>query len=163
VNLPRQSDRDNDRPDDGELLRELRAALREPPVPEEILRAARGVFAWRTVDADLELLTLVSDGVSDGMLPGDALVRGDGSAAPRVMVFRGDRVRVEIEIDAIGVVGQVVPAQSCQVMMISAGGARSATQADEVGCFAFPPPEPGPFRLECAFGTDRFATEWVTR
>jgi hypothetical protein len=163
VNLPRQSDRDNDRPDDGELLRELRAALREPPVPEEILRAARGAFAWRTVDADLELLSLVTEGLPDDASPEEALVRGGGSAAPRVMVFHGERVRVEIEIDDVGVIGQVVPAQSGQVTMISAGGARSATQTDEVGCFSFPPPDPGPFRLMCAFGTDRFATEWVTR
>ena len=39
---------------DDELLRELRAALREPAVDEGFIRAARAAFTRRTVGADLE-------------------------------------------------------------------------------------------------------------
>ena len=39
---------------DDELLRELSAALREPPVDAVFIRVAQAAFAWRTVDADLE-------------------------------------------------------------------------------------------------------------
>jgi hypothetical protein len=39
---------------DDELLRELSAALREPPVDAVFIRMAQAAFAWRTVDADLE-------------------------------------------------------------------------------------------------------------
>jgi len=36
---------------DDELLRALRAALREPVADEGFIRAARAAFAWRAVDA----------------------------------------------------------------------------------------------------------------
>ncbi len=40
------------------LLHELKQALAETGVaPPEVLAAAKGAFAWRTVDADLALLT----------------------------------------------------------------------------------------------------------
>ena len=41
---------------DDELLRELRAALREPVVDESFIRAAKAAFTWLTVDADLASL-----------------------------------------------------------------------------------------------------------
>jgi hypothetical protein len=37
---------------DGELLRELRAALREPAVDEDFVRAARAAFTRRAAGAD---------------------------------------------------------------------------------------------------------------
>ena len=39
---------------DDELLRELSAALPEPPVDAVFIRVAQAAFACRTVDADLE-------------------------------------------------------------------------------------------------------------
>jgi hypothetical protein len=39
--------------------------------------------------------------------------------------------------------------------------AEAAAQADELGCFSLPPPPPGPMRLDCQRGTDRFLTEWT--
>ena len=48
--------------DDDALLAELGAALRAPgPVPEEFLAAARGIFAWRTIDTDLAIAELTFD------------------------------------------------------------------------------------------------------
>ena len=43
---------------DDELLQELRAALQEEPVADSVIRAAQAAFTWRTVDAELELLSL---------------------------------------------------------------------------------------------------------
>ena len=53
---------------------ELKAAVAErDAVPERLLRDAKAAFAWRTVDQELERLTLESDSLFDDL----ALVRGD--------------------------------------------------------------------------------------
>jgi hypothetical protein len=139
---------------DDELLQELAAALHEAPVDESTLRAAREAFTWRTVDA--ELLALELDSVSG------ALVRGDDPAAPHLLAFRGDQLSVEIEIDEAGIVGQLMPARSCRVTLMTPNGPELTTEADEVGSFAFPAPASGPIRLDCRRGDDHFVTEWVT-
>ncbi len=142
---------------DDELLRELGAALQESPVEESVISAAQAAFSWRTVDADLEFLGLVAgSALTDG-----ALVRGSGPS-PRMLAFHGERLSVEIEIDETGIVGQLTPPRPGQVTLVRPSGPQSTTQADDVGCFAFPPPTPGPLRLDCRVGADRFVTEWVT-
>jgi hypothetical protein len=146
---------------DDELLAELRAALQEAPVDQSVIRAADAAFTWRTIDTDLELLGLDTSSGLAAAVP----VRGSGPAAPRTLVFHGERDRerlsVEVEIDEAGIVGQLIPAQPGQVILMTAAGAQATTQADEAGCFAFPA-QSGPLRLECRLGTDRFVTEWVT-
>ena len=143
---------------DDELLQELRAALQEEPVAESVIRGAQAAFAWRTVDAELELLSLDTGDV----LAAGALVRGDGPGEQRIFAFRGERLSVEIEIDGEGIVGQLTPPQPGQVTLVTAEGPQATAQADEVGCFTFPPPAPGPVRLGCRLGADHFVTEWVT-
>ena len=142
---------------DDELLQELRSALQEEPVAESVIRAAQAAFTWRTVDAELELLSLEAG----DELAAAALVRG-GAGAPGSFAFHGERLSVEIEVDGAGIVGQLTPAQPGQVTLVSAEGPQATAQADEVGCFTFPPPAPGPLRLDCRLGADRFVTEWVT-
>ena len=142
---------------DDELLQELRSALQEEPVAESVIRAAQAAFTWRTVDAELELLSLDAG----DELAADALVRG-GTGAQGSFAFHGERLSVEIEIDGAGIVGQVTPPQPGQVTLVSAEGPQATAQADEVGCFTFPPPAPGPLRLDCRLGAERFVTEWVT-
>ena len=143
---------------DDELLRELAAALREEPVDDRIVRAARGAFAWRTVDADLILLELDSSAIAAA----GAAVRAGGSAPPRTLAFRGERLSVEIEIDEAGIVGQLTPPQPGRITLLTAAGPGVSTQADEVGCFAFPPRVSGPIRLDCRVDHDHFVTQWVT-
>jgi hypothetical protein len=143
---------------DDELLRELRGALREPPAGEEIIRAARAAFAWRTVDDDLEILTLDAD----RDLAGAGQVRGAGPGSPLTLTFHGKRLSVAVEIDGSGLIGQLTPPGPGQVTLMTADGPRAATQADEVGCFALPPPPSGPMRLDCQRGADRFVTEWTS-
>jgi hypothetical protein len=143
---------------DDELLRELAVALREEPVDDNIVRAARGAFAWRTVDADLILLELDSGATAAAGAP----VRAGGSAAPRTLAFHGEQLSVEIEIDEGGIVGQLTPPQPGRVTLLTTAGPGGSTQADEVGCFAFPPPASGPIRLDCRVDDDHFVTQWVT-
>jgi hypothetical protein len=69
---------------------------------------------------------------------------------------------VEIEVDRGGIVGQLTPPQPGQVTLVTAEGPGATAQADEIGCFTFPPPAPGPLRLDCRVGADHFVTEWVT-
>ncbi len=140
---------------DDELLQELGTALREEPEDETFIRAGQAAFSWRTVDADLELLGLAADSA----VAAGALVRGGG---PRTLAFRGERLSVEIEIDEGGIVGQLTPPQPGQITLVTTSGQDMTTQADEVGCFAFPPPPAGSLRLDCRLGDDRFITEWVT-
>lgn len=143
---------------DDELLRELRAALQEPPVDEKLIRAAQAAFTWRTVDADLEILSLEAElTVSD-----TALVRDAGQGAPRVFTFHGERLSVEVEIDDAGIVGQLTPQGPARVTLVTPDGPQAAADADEVGCFSLPAPPPGPMRLDCQRGSERFLTEWTT-
>lgn len=143
---------------DDELLRELRAALREPPVDEKLIRAAQAAFTWRTVDADLEILSLETElTVSDAVL-----VRGPGQGASRVFTFHGERLTVEIEIDDDGIVGQLTPPGAARVTVVTPDGPQATADADEVGCFSLPAPPSGPMRLDCQRGSERFLTEWTS-
>lgn len=143
---------------DDELLQELREALAEPPADESVIRAAQAAYTWRTVDADLELLSLEA-GLE---LTSGALVRDGGPGGARTLVFHGGRLSVEIEIDEAGIVGQLIPPQPGQLTLVTADGPQATAQADEVGCFALPLPGSGPLRLDCRLGADHFVTEWVT-
>lgn len=143
---------------DHELLSELSKALEEPPVDENIIRAAQAAFTWRTVDAELEILSLGA-GLEHA---GAAQVRSTGPGSPRTFAFHGDRLGVEVEVNGAGIVGQLTPPGPGQVTLVTPDGPHAATQADEVGCFALPPPPPGPVRLDCQLGTDHFVTEWTT-
>src|SRR5262245_59035766 len=71
---------------DDELLQELRAALREEPVDESVIRAAQAAFTWRTVDAELELLSLDA---ADELAAG-ALVRGGRPDEQRSSAAHGE-------------------------------------------------------------------------
>jgi len=147
---------------DDELLEELRAALQEDPVDDSVIRAAQAAFSWRTIEEDLELLGLDTEAA----LAAGAPVRGAGPGAPRTLVFHGERhgerLRVEVEIDDAGIFGQLIPPQPGQVTLVTAAGPQATTQADEIGCFAFPAGPSGPLRLECHLDAGRFVTEWVT-
>jgi hypothetical protein len=149
--------------DDEELLQELRIALREEPVADDIVRAAREAFTWRLDDAEIELLTLTADDRLEVSLgPGaGAPVRG-GTDGPHTLIFHGAGVTVEIEIDETGIVGQLIPPQPGRVTLVTAEGPQETTQTDEVGCFSLPRPAPGPLRLDCQLADFRFVTEWTT-
>lgn len=125
---------------------------------ERLIRAAQAAFTWRTVDADLEILSLETE-----LTVGDAaLVRDAGRGAPRVVTFHGERLSVEIEIDDDGIVGQLTPPGPARVTLVTPDGPRTVADADEVGCFSLPAPPSGPMRLDCQRDSERFLTEWTT-
>jgi hypothetical protein len=139
---------------DDELLSELRAALSEPPVDENIIRAAEAAFNFRLDDAELELLILADDCDFNAVL-----VRGTG---PRLLTFHGERLSVTVEVDESGIIGQLTPSGAGQVTLMTTDGPQAVTDADEVGYFSLPPPASAPIRLDCTVGDDRFVTEWAT-
>lgn len=168
---------------DDELMHHLAQAIRPAGVGGELLAAARRAFAWRTVDADLDLAELHYDSSVDGA----ALVRGAGSGPPRTLVFRGERLGVEIELTGAGIEGQLIPPEPGQVRLLTTTGVAVTTTADGAGCFAFPPAgerdlrretgqaaerdlppaagqvrRRGPFRIEGSLAAGRFATQWIT-
>jgi hypothetical protein len=174
---------------DDELLQELRIALQDQPADEDVIRAAREAFTWRLDDAEIELLTLAADysleagrdagagvgtqvrggerpradaGLVGGAQVSAADVRGAGPFGPQTLVFHGERMSVEIEIDETGIVGQLIPPRPGQVTLVTPDGPQATTQADEVGCFSLPSPGPGPLRLDCQLADCRFITEWAT-
>jgi hypothetical protein len=143
--------------DDNELIRDLREAMRPSTAEQQIIDAARAAYAWRTVEADLEIAALLYD--SD--LDRTALVRGALSASPRTLVFGRGSLRVEIEVSETSIEGQLVPPEGGVVRLVTVTGASAEATTDEVGCFAFSAQGRFPIRFECSLAGGRFATEWI--
>ncbi len=121
-------------------------------------QAAKSAYTWRTIDQDLERLTMHSD--SD--LAAATQVRGAGAQPYRIVEFHGENLDLEMEIGEQALVGQVYPAQQGEVTLQTAGGTSMATSVDEVGCFTFARPVAGPFRLRCDIGATRVVTDWIS-
>lgn len=122
-----------DRADEA-LLGELAALLApggEPP--PEVLRAARGSFTWRTVDAEIAALTY------DSLLD-DTPVATRAAARSRILAFEADGLTIEVELDATPggrrLLGQLVPAQEAEVELLADGAVVAAAAADGLGRFA---------------------------
>ena len=147
--------------DDEQLIAELRriAGLADP-VPERVLNAARGSFAWRTIDA--ELAELAYDSALDAEA---ALVRSSGDR--RLLTFEAPEVALTVELEVVEVAGerrlegQLVPPQRATVEVRHQGGTVMA-EADELGLFSAAGLEHGPvslvFRLHDQAGA--IVTDW---
>jgi hypothetical protein len=126
---------------DRALLGHLAAVLDQVrPVPRDAVWSARGLFAWRTVDAEL------ADMAYDSLLDDDtALARSTGG--PRIVTFEAGELTLEVEVDARPggrrLVGQLVPAQPAALELrqptLDPSGS-IATTADEFGRFTLPMP-----------------------
>lgn len=120
-------------PVDADLLAELGRLL--GPVddpPPEALAAARAVFTWRTVDAELAALTY------DSLLDLDAAEARSASVVTRTLTFESGSVIVELEIEEGAgrrrLLGQLVPPRRARVEVRGPG--RTVTvDADEMGRF----------------------------
>lgn len=143
---------------DDALLLELRAALADgPPVPERLLCDARSAFAWRNVDQELERLLLESDSLFDV-----AGVRGDAENEPRVLVFEGNGIGLEVEIGQRKIVGQILPMRAALITVIGAAGPAIETRTDELGCFVVERVSGGPIRFRCDTQDSGFVTDWLS-
>ncbi len=143
---------------DEELLTELRRALRDDePVPPRVLEAAKAVYAWRTVDAELAALAYDS-AVHEDL----AAVRSE-SASVRTMTFESGRLVVEIGVADGNLVGQVVPAAAYGLVVRRPGREPTPVSVDELGCFRIEPLPDGPFSLLIRTPDDVVvATDWVS-
>lgn len=141
--------------DDDQLMAMLAAAQREVAAVSDTMRAAaRGAFAWRTIDEDLMELTY------DSRLHDEVLVRGAVEGAT-VIGFQGADLSLEIERDAGELMGQVVPAAKCRVTLVARDGDVLTVHADESGFFVLPLASDGPFRLRVQLGDRTESTTWM--
>jgi hypothetical protein len=143
-------------PDDGELMDELRAALRaEETPPESFVQAAKAAYAWRDLDAELELLTLTFDSAVET----GAVVRGP-AVGERMLVFESDEATVTLEVDLEVLMGQIVPVRAVLIALEGPGGVLEETEADDSGFFLLRRPPAGTVRLKWRGGVSG-VTEWV--
>ncbi len=142
---------------DSELLALLGRALRaSDPVPDDVIAAAKGAYAWRTIDE--ELADLVFDSARE--LTG---VRDRNSS--RQLTFRSKGCEIEIMVlDAAErrLVGQLVPAQSTTVTLVGTNE-RFERASDQHGRFSFDRVQVGPVRLSVSVpgGAPDITTDWV--
>ena len=143
---------------DEPLLRELKEAMATVvEVPVEFARAARESFTWRTIDADLDAVSLAFDSALDGV----AVVRGPEASASRSLSFENPDVMLEVDVCHHEVSGRIFPSQAAVVRLQSAAGGSWTTTTDATGWFTFARTPPGPHRFECETGTGTLKTEWT--
>lgn len=144
--------------DDNQLLAELGAALRGAgPITNHDLAQGMASFTWRTVDDDLLLAALVYDSsVQERVLVRDEVVPGG-----RTLIFEGDTMSVEVDATVDLLTGRVVPPGRADLSLMTVTGPAGETTTDDMGCFAFAAPPPGPVRLHCRTATTRLVTDWI--
>jgi hypothetical protein len=100
---------------DDELAAELAAALADRRAPREVTEAAKGLFAWRTIDAELAALSY--DSLVDEE---EGVVRGEG---PRTLAFEAGDVEIEVEVlpgrPTRRLVGRVVPPGPAEIDLVT--------------------------------------------
>lgn len=136
----------------------VRAAL-DDPVPGAVVAAGEGLFAWRTIDA--ELAELVHSAAAEPELAG---VRSDELVL--TSTYESDTLTVELEeTPATGeLVGQLMPPQHATVAWSNPAGDGPVVEASSQGVFRFADLPDGPFQLVVTRpdGT-AVRTAWTTR
>ena len=132
---------------DSQLLDALRAVVRAVDAPPRaVVDAARGSYAWRTIDAELAELAY------DSLLDDSLLVGVRGGETPRSLTFEAPDVVVEVEVLEAGeqrrLIGQLVPPRGADIQVRHSGG-MVRVEADEVGRFSAAGVAPGPVSLRC--------------
>jgi hypothetical protein len=138
-------------------MSELREAI-SPPDDENarLLTVARAAFAWRTVDEELELVSLSYD----SSMAESSDFRGEVGASARMLVFETDRLTIELEVTGDVLMGQLVPAAFKTVRLESASGHVMESQPDDAGFFLLRRPPAGPIRLKLE-GQPGLVTQWL--
>jgi hypothetical protein len=155
--------------DDEGLLAALRRMLdRYEPAPDWSADLAKASYALRAVDAELAAL------VSDSALTAAPSALRSGTA-PRLAVFGGADLSVEIEIEPAGgaagsagsgswrLVGQLSPAAPARIGVRRQHGEPVWVDADSRGRFAVDDLPRGPLSLVCVRdGVRPAVTEWIS-
>lgn len=128
--------------DDDRLQADLGDAVRgRRAVPDRFVEVGKAAFVWRDVDADLA--SLQYDSAVSGLPAG---VRA-GPAAMRALGFEAAGTRIEVEISATAIMGQVIPARAGSVEIWADGAEPRAVELDAKGWFDLGPAPARPFRL----------------
>ncbi|AEV85789.1 hypothetical protein ACWT_4768 [Actinoplanes sp. SE50] len=131
--------------DDDQLLHALSRAVAAPDrTPTEVFEAARAVFTWRTVDA--ELAELVHDSATRP--PELAGLRAE-EADLRTLSFEAPDLTIELGVAPAALLGQLVPAEPASLTLRLADGTTTAVPVDEDGCFRIAPRPRDRFTLTC--------------
>jgi hypothetical protein len=129
-------------------------------VPPDFIAAARDVYAWHGIDAELARLAYDSSQQAELAL---GLRSESESASIRALSFASKRLSIEVEITSGGLLGQLVPAQPGTAEVQERDGGSVTVPVDEAGCFAVEPKPGSPFRLRIHTGTQAdVLTGWVT-
>lgn len=128
--------------DGDRLVSELASALAPPDVPLGVLEAAKAVYTWRTVDAQLAALSY------DSAVSGDALVGLRGTTAPpRTLAFEAPDLSLVAEVTEDALVGYVLPAEAGVLEVQEAPGVCRRVPVDSTGGFRVHPLPRAAFRL----------------
>jgi hypothetical protein len=146
---------------DDELLAELGGVLAKVAgPPPELVQAAKELFTWRTIDA--ELAELAHDSLVDAAAAG---VRATGQ--PRILTFETAELTVEVEVDetpgARRLIGQLTPPGPARLELRSPAGPVLG-EADALGRFVLALPaerQRSSLRVESAGGAVT-ETSWIT-
>jgi hypothetical protein len=145
-------------PHDEALVQELRDMMAATvDVPVGFAVAAKASFTWRTIDAELDAVSLCFDSAVDGQ----ALVRASTTCAPRSLSFDGADIALEVEVRAGEISGRIMPAQPGTVRLRSAADECRTAVTDAGGWFTFEPTPHGPHRFECDTAQTTMITEWT--
>ena len=143
-------------PADATLL-QLRAALRiDASVPEHVRAAARGAFAWTTIDAELAELT-----ADTWERP---LVGIRGGTDERELTYQADDVEIELLVHGDPdrrVVGQLLAPGPATARVERPDGTVAAVDVDALGRFTIRDLTDGPIRLLIRLADRTIRTEWL--
>jgi len=132
--------------DDDELLAVLRDGLASArAVPRSFIEAGRAAYAWRTIDAELAVLTYDSAGDPE-LLTAATRTRTD-SVALRALTFASNRITIEVELTPEGLLGQLAPPQAGSVTARAGDLDVATAPIDDLGFFVLRPLPTRPFRL----------------
>jgi len=140
--------------DEEQLIGVLEEALNaERSTPREVLEAGRVAWAWRTIDAELAVLTYDSAAGTRGK-----------PRSPRALTFAWDDLTIELDVTRDALVGQVTPARAGESVVVRIGTEEAAfATTDELGIFALRPAPAVPFRLLVhAMDGTAVLTGWVS-
>jgi len=144
--------------DDERLLVALGEAIRaRQAVPSWFVETGKNAFAWHNIDAELAQLTYDSRENRREL----AVVRSE-TASVRALTFTSAHLTMELEVTEDAVLGQVIPPCAGTLEVHTRAGEITATEMDEIGCFAINPIPESPFRLRCrAAGGVDVLTGWI--
>ncbi len=146
----------NDEPDN-ELLALLgRAIDATDPIPDQVLDAAKGAYAWFGIDD--ELASLSFDSMTEELAGARSATTSD-----RQLTFTSPGVEVELSLMGDGerrLIGQFTPPAEATIVLETTDATRETT-ADHLGRFRFADVAGGLLRLTIVSGATRVKTEWI--